>query len=272
VCREAGIHVLPVLLYLNATFLKIQRSTQKPLMFKLFLITTSLVLTSMVFGQKMNRLELECHGRYDKHADYTTRFFDRSYTNDTKLSGKSFGFNINYLHQVYKYFDAKIGIGYFNLGIDKIRQTTPYNIIANGRTINYHHPSGIYPLFGTKKYHYDNFNITFGFAYKKPTIKALNLIIGADLYYLYTFSQFYRISYDNIRYRTNNGKTLGFGATTYFGFLHNFNSDKYYISPKLVVPIYQQLRGDQVFGEAEGLKMQKWLNGVGLSVSIGKYF
>jgi hypothetical protein len=239
-------------------------------MWKLLLINVTLLLTTTVYGQKVSSIELDFIGRYDKHADYTTRFGDRSYTNDTKLWGKSFGFNINYIHSLYKHINAKIGIGYYNLGIDKIRQTTPFNIIATGRNINYRHPSGILPLFGTNKYHYDDLSFTLDLAYERPIAKKVNFIAGGGFNYLYTFSQLYHITYDNIRYRTNNGKTLGFAANTYFGLLRKFYT-KYYLSPKIVVPIYQQLGGDEAFGEDRSVKMEKWFDGVGLSLSVGKY-
>lgn len=238
---------------------------------KVLLIIVTLFLTTIGYGQKTTSVELNLIGRYDKHADYTTRFGDRSYTNDTKLWGKSFGFNINFVRQVNKHFNAKIGIGYYNLGIDKIRQTTPFNIIATGRNINYRHPSGILPLFATNKYYYDNLNFILGLVYEKPiTIKA-NFIAGGDFSYLYTFSQLYHITYDNIRYRTNNGRTLGFAANTYFGISQKFHADRYYISPKIIVPVYQQLGGDEAFLENQSLKMTKWFNGVGLSFTVGKY-
>jgi hypothetical protein len=225
----------------------------------------------MIQGQKTKSIELDFIGRYDKHADYTTRFFDGSYTNDTKLWGKSFGVNFNYLHSIDKCVNLKAGIGYYNLRIDKIGQPTPFNTIAKGRSIGYQDPWGRLPSFATKKYHYNNLNLTVGVNYNKPVFKKMDFIIGGDLTYLYTFSQLYHITYDNIKYRTNNGKTLGFAVNSFLGVSHKFNKDKNYISPKLFIPIYQQLYGDKVFGEDNSVRMTKWLNGIGMSVSIGKY-
>ena len=107
--------------------------------------------------------------------------------------------------------------------------------------------------------------------YEKPIAKKVDLLIGGDFNYLYTFSQMYHITYDHIRHRTNNGRTLGFAANTSFGLLRRFQKDKYYVSPKIIVPIYQQLHGDEAFGEDQSVKMQKWFNGVGISLAIGKY-
>lgn len=235
------------------------------------LITATLLLSTVVYGQRNSSLELDLVGRYDKHADYITRFGDRSYTNDTKLWGKSFGVNVNFVRSLHKHLTGKVGIGYYSLGIDKIRQTTPFNIIATGRNINYQHPSGLLPLFATKKYHYDNLSFTLGLAYEKPIAKKVDLLIGGDVNYFYTFSQLYHITYDDIRYRTNNSRNLGFAANIFFGLLRRFRKDKYYLSPKIVVPIYQQLHGDEAFEEAQNVTMQKWFNGLGISLAIGKY-
>lgn len=240
-------------------------------MCKLVLITATLLLSTVVYGQRNSSLELDLVGRYDKHADYTTRFGDRSYTNDTKLWGKSFGVNVNFVRSLHKHLTGKVGIGYYSLGIDKIRQTTPFNIIATGRNINYRHPSGILPLFSTKKYHYDNLSFTLGLAYEKPIAKKVDLLIGGDVNYFCTFSQLYHITYEDIRYRTNNSRNLGFAANIFLGLLRRFQKDKYYLSPKIVVPIYQQLHGDEAFEEDQSVTMQKWFNGLGISLAIGKY-
>ena len=50
--------------------------------------------------------------------------------------------------------------------------------------------------------------------------------------------------------------------------MRKLRNDKFYISPKIIIPVYQQLRGDQVFGEANKLKMVKWFHGIGLSLSV----
>lgn len=241
-------------------------------MFRSLLFIISLLLMSTVRGQNKTSIELDIIGRYDKHADYISRFGSRSYTDPTRLWGKSFGFHLNYVRPLDQHLYLKAGLGYYNLGIDKVRQSTPFaGVIAKARNINYTHPSGIQPLFSTNKYHYDNLSLTLGLAYQRPFLRKSDLIIGGDFYYLYSFSQLYHINYDHIKYRTNIGRTLGFGVNTYFGLLQKFNNTSYYLSPKLIIPVYQQLKGDQMFGEDESVKMEKWLNGIGVSFTIGKY-
>lgn len=228
-------------------------------------------IATQIPAQNVKSIEINIAGRYDKHADYTTRYFNRSYTDDTKLSGGSFGLNFNYIQPVYRNLKIKIGIGYYGLGIDKIRQTTPFNLTASGRNIEYRHPLGILPLFATTKYHYDNLDLAAGLIYKNKFLKEWYYTLSADFSYLYTFSQLYHITYDDIKYKTNNAKTLGFQVNSFIGALKNIIHYKYYLSPKLIVPVYQRLNGDKKFGEDENVKMRKWFNGIGLEFSIGKY-
>jgi hypothetical protein len=241
-------------------------------MLRIILLFLTLSVVSFVQGQKKKSVELDFIGRYDKHTDYTTRFYDRTYTNNTKLWGYSYGANLNFLQPLTQKLKLKIGAGYYQLGVDKIEQTTRVNTIAPARTIDYNHPTGIQPLFATDYYKYHNLALTSGIIYEQKLKGKWNYCIGADFSYLYTFSQLYNITYDKSKYQTHNGKTLSFGVNSYLGVVRRFRSDKYYINPKIIIPVYQQLRGDQVFGEDNSIKMKKWLNGIGLSLSIGKYF
>jgi hypothetical protein len=236
-----------------------------------FTIVT-LLYANIVLGQKSHSLEVGVFDQFDKHADYTTRYGNRSYTDDLELWGKSFGFNFNYKRSLNKYFNAKIGLGYYQLGIDKIRYPTRFNTIGRNRNIEYDHPLGIQLLFSTGKYHYDNINLSAGFFYQSRFENKENIIIGADFNYLYSFSQLYHINYDNIKFRTTNSRELGYSINTYFGFEKKFKSSKYYLTPKILIPIYQNLHGDKVFGESSDITMEKWFRGIGLSFSVGKYF
>jgi hypothetical protein len=239
---------------------------------KLLLIPVAFLYITISFGQKSHSLEFGIIGQYDKHADYTTRFGNRSFTDDMELWGKSLGFHVNYKRSWHRYLNAKIGIGYYQLGIDKIRSPTRFNTIAKSRNIDYQHPSGIQPLFSTSKYHYDNLHVSIGFFYKKSYSKKADIIVGADFNGLYTFSQLYHINYDQIKYRTNDSRILGYSINTYFGFEKKLNTKNYYLSPKILLPIYQNLRGDKAFEEDPEITMEKWLRGIGLTITIGKYF
>ena len=234
-----------------------------------FLLTLFISLCS--YGQSQKRAELEIFSRYDKHADYMARYGDRTYTNGMKLWGTSGGIQFNYLQPVTKNFHLILGAGYFRLGVDKIRSTTPWSDNVSSRTIDYNHPTGIQPVFHTNKYHYNNLALSVGLNYERRLSTKSTLTFGGDYTYLYTFSQVYRITYDQARDKITDQRKLGFGLNLKGGILKKFANNRFYINPKLIVPIFQQLNGDSVFREDTNLKIIRCFNGVGFSVSFGKF-
>jgi hypothetical protein len=234
------------------------------------LLTLFMALTAL--GHSTNSLELSFFSRYDRHANYTTRWGERSYRDAIKLWGPSYRLQFHYLHPVSKILKAGVGIGYSKLGVDNVRASTPSFRNVPSRNINYTFPSGIRPLVSTDKYHYNNFIFSAGLQYEQGISEKLSLTAGTDFNYMYTFSQFYHIPFGNIDYRTNRSRPLGFGVNASIGFLRKVLSDRFYINPAFILPLYQQLNGDEVFREAESVKMRKLLYGAGLSIAIGRYF
>jgi hypothetical protein len=219
-------------------------------------------------------IELSFIMRYDKHADFTTRYGFRSFTDNIKLWGVSHGLQFNYLHPIVKGLKLSAGAAYYRLDIDKIECTasTKGAIPARGRTIDYTHPAGIEPLFSTDRYHYNNLALSVGISYERRLPDKTTLITGADYTYLHTFSQSYHMpGLRKKEYKTDDAKKLGFSANAYVGILKKNKSRKYYIAPKIIIPVYQQLAGNKVFFEDESVKMVKWMNGAGLSISMGRY-
>jgi len=221
-------------------------------------------------AQNKDRIELTLSGRYDRHADYTTRFFDRSYTNNTQLSGMSYGLAFTYVHPVRKQLQLSFGAGYYSLGIDRVHQSTPFGIIAKARSTNYTEDSTLV-LRSTGKYHYNNLMLSTGIVFENPSSTKLHIITGADCVYLYTFSQYYDLGHNHPPYKTSNNKTLGLAVNAFAGVVRKFRNSRYYLSPKLIIPVYQSLNGDEVFGEDQSVHLSKWFNGIGLSVALGKY-
>jgi len=43
------------------------------------------------------------------------------------------------------------------------------------------------------------------------------------------------------------------------------------MNPKMIIPVFQSLNGDGVFGETGRTKAQIWFNGIGFSFAIGMY-
>jgi hypothetical protein len=241
---------------------------------KFFLFLLILSAASVVVGQNKASLEISLYTRYDKHADYTTRYGDRSFTDALKLWGANHGLQFHYWHPIIKGLKAGVGIGYSKLGINKVRATSPRSSNAPGRTIDYTFPSGIKPLVSTNKYYYNNLTLSAGLKYEQGISEKLFLTAAADFGYLYTFSQQYRIPWgsSSIKYKTTNSRLLGFSVNASLGVLKKVRNDRYYVNPSLILPLYQQLNGDEVFRENESVKMTKNLHGAGLSISVGKYF
>ncbi|MET0298209.1 MAG: hypothetical protein ABW036_00565 [Flavitalea sp.] len=210
--------------------------------------------------------------RYDKHADYTTRFGDRSYTDDISLWGISKGLQLKYFHPVTKNLSLSLGAGYHLLCIDKIRNTTPWSDNVSARTIDFTHPTGIEPGFNADKYRYNSVTWSFGLNYKQVISAKTHFNFGGDYTYMHMLSQKYHITYDDITYKTSRSMPLGFAVNANAGILRRFGKKDYYFNPKLQIAIYQQLNGDQAFRETPDLKMTKWFQGVGCSLGFGKFF
>ena len=235
---------------------------------KLFLSIPFALIAHTLFAQPA--IEVELLSRYDRHAKYTSRYFDRSYTNDITLSGISSGFNVKYVTPILKNLSANFGIGYYRLGVNNVSFTTRFGR-PNSRTIAYRHPQGIQPGFSSDKYFYNNLALTLGTSFNMQS-KKISYLAGADVQLHYSISQQYHIDWgDGLKYKTSHGRPLGFGVNTYVAIVKPVNKNKYYISPKIIIPLFQRIKGDRVFGEDESLKIDKWFSGYGFSISIGKY-
>jgi len=55
-----------------------------------------------------------------------------------------------------------------------------------------------------------------------------------------------------------------------FGILKEYK--KFYIRPSIIVPIFQNIKGDIVFYEDPKMNISNWFSGIGLSLKFGKYF
>lgn len=214
-------------------------------------------------------IEVTLLARWDKHADYTSRYFNRSYTNDIQLVGLSYGLSAAYKYQPAKHLYTKAGLGYYQLRVDELRSTTPFGILASARNIDYTAPDSTQPMYSTGKYHYNTISFSVGLGTDYPLKQGLRITAGADFLYYYTFSQKYHMSWDKI-YKPAHARPLGIGVNARLGIQKQLRN--IYLHPQVIAPIYQQIRGDKVFGEEESLRISKWFNGIGAGVSVGKYF
>ena len=70
-------------------------------------------------------------------------------------------------------------------------------------------------------------------------------------------------------YSTKNRKPWEFGANAIVGILKEYK--QFYFRPALLIPVYQNLKGDKVFYEDRNMNISKWFNGVGVALRVGKY-
>lgn len=247
----------PLPTFLNAVIMRV-----------LVCLALSLV-TGLSYGQRPARQALEATvlTRWDKHADYTTRFGNRTYAEGTQLAGLSYGIGLAYRFHPIKGLRTKIGLGYYQLRVDKVRQTTLWGI-ATARSTTYD-DGQTNLLYSAQKYHYNALQFSAGLESAVQLKPSLSIVTGIDINYYYTFTQSYKLN-KNTTYRPTQSYPLGMGVNAQFGIQKQLGA--IYLQPQVVLPIYQRLKGDEVFGEEKSLRISKWFNGIGVSFSFGKYF
>jgi hypothetical protein len=234
------------------------------------LLFLSILLHSLVSAQKKKAIELSIIGRYDQHGNYISNFANRAYNDTTKLYGTSYGANIIYRHHFTRTVSAYIGVGYYKLGIDKIKGSMPFNSpgIRTSRNIDY--DDGVTNLlYGTSTYHYNNIAGTLGVNKTFLLRNSLFLDLGLEGVCYSTTSQQYELLDGRKLYSTKNSKPLEWGVNMTWGILKEFK--KIYIRPAVLVPVYQNLKGDRVFYEEKKMNITKWFGGIGGVVRIGRY-
>jgi hypothetical protein len=237
-------------------------------------LVTLLLLTYLfhlsVSGQNIRAIEFSFLGRNEQHGDYVSNFANRTYNDTNKLYGTSYGVNIIYRQGLTNTVSAYIGIGYYRLAIDKISGSMPFNIpgIRTSRNINY--DDGMTNLlYSTSKYHYNNMAATLGLNKVFLLRNNFSPEIGVEGICYYTISQQYRLLDGSKYYSTNNTKPVEFGVNMTFGILKEYKH--FYIRPAILVPVYQNLKGDKVFYENRQMNISNWFNGFGAAIRIGKY-
>jgi hypothetical protein len=231
-------------------------------LFILFICSTS-------FGQAKKSLEVSFIGRYDKHANYVSNFAGRAYNDTNRLYGTSYGVNGIFRRQIAKTYAVYFGIGFYQLRVDKIRGPMPFNIpgTRTGRNIDY--DDGMTNLlYSTTQYHYNNLAVTIGLDKVFLLKKNFMFDVSGEIIGYKTISQKYRLLRSSMYYRTHNDKPLEIGININPGVIKEYR--KFYLRPSLIIPVYQNLKGDKVFFEDRNMNISKWFNGIRLSLKIGK--
>lgn len=239
-------------------------------MLKSILFSITILCFISTSGQSKKSLELSLVSRYDRHANYVTNYAGRAYNDTMRLSGFSNGINIQLRKPLSPSLSLNLGVGYYRLGINKIKSNLPFGFpgVRTGRSIINEDDDSTNLGYSTSKYHYNNIAFALG-ASKLFLLKdKIKLDIGAEGVGYYSFSQGYKLM-NEYNYSTTNAKPLEFGINATIGVFIEY--DKFYIRPALILPIYQNLKGDRVFYEDKNMNISKWFSGVGLTLRLGKY-
>lgn len=239
-------------------------------MLKAALFFLSILFLTSSEGQKKRSIELSLIGRYDQHANYVSNYAGRSYNDTNKLYGISYGASIIYRKKFTKDISASLGVGYYKLAIDKIKGSMPFNTPGTRTARNIDYDDDMTSLlYSTSKYHYNNLAITVGLNKTAALKERLYFDFGAEGIMYYSLSQRYQLFNGEKYYSTNNAKPLEFSVNITFGIMKEYK--KFYLRPALLIPVYQNLKGDKVFYEDRNMNISKWFNGIGLTLRFGKY-
>lgn len=220
-------------------------------------------------AQDIRSVEISMIVRYDRHGNYVSNFAGRAYNDTTKLYGMSYGVSFQYRHELIKDLSAYIGLGYYRLGIDRIRGNLPFGApgVRTGRNIDYDDGSTSL-LYSTTKYHYNNLALTAGISKSLALQKQLKIEVSAEGLGYYSFSQRYDLNEGYRIYKPSNPKKLEFGANLLLSVVKEFK--RFYLRPSVIVPVYQNLKGDRLFYEDKNLNIRKWFHGIGIVLNVGK--
>jgi len=239
-------------------------------LYKAISVSLAILFFISASGQNKKSIEFSLIGRYDQE-NFVTNFGGRGFNDTLKLYGISYGATISYRQKIHKDISASVGIGYFRLGIDKIKGSSPFSGIPGARprtsrAINYDDGSSF--LYSTSKYYYNNLLISIELSKTRLINNNLYFDIAAEGTGYYSVSQ--RYYQGSKSYSTNNRKPLEFGANITTGVFKAYK--KIYIRPALIIPVYKNLKGDVVFYEDRNMNFPNWFKGMGLKLRVGKYF
>lgn len=235
------------------------------LLFSLFITT---VLCQHLHSQeKVNSIEVFPYFRHSNHGSYED-WYGRSFSTKLTLKGNSYGVNAYYARRLSGNWQARIGIGYFRYAFNKMSN---YDERMDGSTypqrpFDNPHPDAI--LFYTDSYWYNTGTVGVGADRIFPLSGGWELSAGAYVNAHYTFSQMFKVTYDNYTdYRRKSSGYFGFSASLNTGITKNIG--KYFLGPRILIPVFDQWKQDKIFREPENESRNKWFSGIGGGIALG---
>jgi len=234
------------------------------------LLFATLLLSHCLYSQKrQNAIELTPYFRYSNYGTYDD-WYGRSFATKLTLKGTSFGLNADYILNVARDWQARIGIGYFKYTFNNLKNVDVRNVggTSDKRPFEYPHPDAV--LFYTDNYSYNTLSINFGWEKVCQLKKGYAFTAGAALQTYYTYSQLFKVTWDNYSdYKRKDAGVFGFSANINFGITKHFQN--FYLGPKLFIPLFDQWKKDKIFAEDSGSR-SKWFSGIGGGITMGTKF
>jgi hypothetical protein len=216
------------------------------------------------------KLEISPFVRYDNYPKIVYQIDQRAREDTLKMSGYSYGLNVNYAIPVFKTAVLKIGLGYYRYSFTNVSQT---GIISgrnlDGREILYPSPTAFF--FITDRYWYHTVSLSASLLKEIQISKTLLLQTGIAVSQFLNVSQYYHIKAGNKDYSTGNVNYFGLSGNLNISVLKQFKRCQ--VGPLLIVPLVDMWRKDVILPESNKRSFNwKYLNGIGIGLTANYSF
>ena len=224
-----------------------------------------LLQPNLAFTQN-TKIEVNPYFRYDNYPQVSYQIDQLAKIDTLKMTGNSYGVNLNYVVPAFKNTIFKIGLGYYRYSFTKIRKTRIANgAYSNGREILYPSPTTF--LYLTDRYWYHTASVNLSLEKDIVLGKNINLQTGITVINYFTFSQYYHITSGDRDFKNDKFNYFGSSLTLSASLLKRFN--KMQIGPSLVIPLIDVWKKDMLLPENyEKSTRWKYLNGFAIGLSF----
>jgi hypothetical protein len=238
-------------------------------MSRLIFIVSFLIISGFVFAQKQaGEIEFNPYVRFDKYPQFSKVFNGPQSTDHITMNGTSVGLNIAYKIPIKKSILLKPGIGYFEYSFNNVEKDNTRFGKSTGRDIDIVSP--VYIPFFTDKYKYNTIMANIGFEKLFNCKRNTQVVTGINWNNYYAISESYHLTYNpegSKNYGKNNNRY--FGSSVYIDVSVIKKFQKIRIGPSLILPVFDNWKTDSIFpGETNSGSRSKWLNGIGLGISV----
>lgn len=228
-----------------------------------------------LFSQvKANSIELYPYFRHDNYGIFDDSYGGRSFSTRLSLKGNSYGISAYYTRALPNKLQGRIGLGYYKYSFNKINT-------YDGRTYGGTYPERPleYPtidaiMLYTNGYYYNTITLNIGADRVFILSKGYELLAGGSLQGYYTYSQVFKVPVpQNARYpdyKRKKSEVFGFSINLNIGI--NKNIGNFYAGPRILIPVFDQWKQDEIFLEPQNASRNKWFTGFGGGIVAGVRF